>query len=126
MQVTARVTHFSASIYYIILLHTCTFISVYSFCSFSISVFEAFGKIKKIELAPDSTPGKHRGWGYIDYDTHKSAADAIASMNLFDLGGKFLRVGRVSSHTSLLLHIITLLFRWFPIGPDSAPPSLSP
>ncbi len=60
------------------------------------SVFEAFGKIKKIELAPDSVPGKHRGWGYIDYDAHKSAADAIASMNLFDLGGKFLRVGRVS------------------------------
>ena len=41
-------------------------------------------------------PGKHRGWGYIDYDAHKSAADAIASMNLFDLGGKFLRVGRVN------------------------------
>ena len=52
--------------------------------------------MKKIELAPDSMPGKHRGWGYIDYDVQKSAADAIASMNLFDLGGKFLRVGRVS------------------------------
>ena len=60
-------------------------------------MFEAFGKIKKIELAPDSAPGSHRGWGYIDYEAHKSAADAIASMNLFDLGGKFLRVGRVST-----------------------------
>lgn len=59
------------------------------------SVFEAFGVIKKIELAPDNNPAKHRGWGYIDYDNHKSSADAIASMNLFDLGGQFLRVGRV-------------------------------
>ena len=63
------------------------------------SVFEAFGKIKKVELAPDNTPGKHRGWGYIEYDNHKSSADAIASMNLFDLGGQFLRVGRVSTLT---------------------------
>ena len=56
------------------------------------SVFEAFGKIAKIDLAPGNVPGKHRGWGYIDYASHKSAQDAIASMNLFDLGGQFLRI----------------------------------
>ena len=50
----------------------------------------------KVELAPDNVANKHRGWGYIDYEDHKSATDAIASMNLFDLGGQFLRVGRVS------------------------------
>uniref|UniRef100_A0A1X7T7F5 Protein kinase domain-containing protein n=1 Tax=Amphimedon queenslandica TaxID=400682 RepID=A0A1X7T7F5_AMPQE len=53
---------------------------------------DAFGKIKKVELAPDTAPGKHRGWGFIDYENHKSAADGISSMNLFDLGGQFLRV----------------------------------
>ena len=74
------------------------------------SVFEAFGKIKKIELAPDSAPGKHRGWGYIDYDTHKSAADAIASMNLFDLGGKFLRVGRVIKTETQLFNIVQYMW----------------
>lgn len=58
------------------------------------SVFEAFGKILSVELAPDNKPGKHRGWGFINYETHQAAADAIASMNLFDLGGQFLRVGR--------------------------------
>ena len=67
-----------------------------SFCC-DCSVFEAFGTIKKVELAPDNVPNKHRGWGYIDYENHKSATDAIASMNLFDLGGQFLRVGRVSA-----------------------------
>lgn len=58
------------------------------------SVFEAFGHIVSIDLAPDNVPGRHRGWGYVEYDNSKSAADAIASMNLFDLGGQFLRVGR--------------------------------
>jgi len=61
----------------------------------SSSVFEAFGKIVSVELAPDSKPGKHRGWGFINYESHQASADAIASMNLFDLGGQFLRVGRV-------------------------------
>ena len=79
--------------YSVCIIIICSNVICYSVCS----VFEAFGKIKKIELAPDSAPGSHRGWGYIDYEAHKSAADAIASMNLFDLGGKFLRVGRVST-----------------------------
>ena len=58
-------------------------------------MFEAFGKIMSVELAPDTTAGKHRGWGFVNYDSLKSSQDAIASMNLFDLGGQFLRVGRV-------------------------------
>ncbi|KAL8564371.1 hypothetical protein ACOMHN_057393 [Nucella lapillus] len=59
------------------------------------SVFEAFGKIKDCKLAPDPTrPGKHKGYGFIEYDTHQSQLDAVTSMNLFDLGGQYLRVGK--------------------------------
>jgi len=59
------------------------------------SVFEAFGKIKNCELAPDpNKQGKHRGYGFIEYETNQAAADAVTSMNLFDLGGQYLRVGR--------------------------------
>ncbi|CAL8111960.1 unnamed protein product [Orchesella dallaii] len=58
------------------------------------SVFEAFGKIKSCKLAPGPTPGKHRGYGFIEYEAPQSAAEAIASMNLFDLGGQYLRVGK--------------------------------
>ena len=78
-------------------------------------MFEAFGTIKNVELAPDNVPNKHRGWGYIDYEIHKSATDAIASMNLFDLGGQFLRVGRVSI---IILHI-------FPPAAQQLLPSVS-
>ncbi|XP_072177607.1 poly(U)-binding-splicing factor PUF60-like isoform X3 [Diadema setosum] len=58
------------------------------------SVFEAFGKIVSCNLPSDSIGGKHKGYGFIEYDKMQSAQDAISSMNLFDLGGQFLRVGR--------------------------------
>ncbi|XP_076043066.1 poly(U)-binding-splicing factor hfp isoform X4 [Oratosquilla oratoria] len=58
------------------------------------SVFEAFGKIKHCLLTPGTTPGKHKGYGFIEYDNSQSAQEAIASMNLFDLGGQYLRVGK--------------------------------
>ena len=57
-------------------------------------MFEAFGKIRSCNLTPDNSPGKHKGYGFIEYETQQAAADGIASMNLFDLGGQYLRVGR--------------------------------
>ncbi len=99
--------------------------------SLFLSVFEAFGRIKKVELAPDNVPGKHRGWGYLEYDEHKSSADAIASMNLFDLGGQFLRVGRVrvSVRLSVCLSVTSLrspqaLTPPIPLYPPNAGPVL--
>ena len=58
------------------------------------SVFEAFGKIKACDLAQTVVVGKHKGFGFIEYESMQSCQDAISSMNNFDLGGQFLRVGR--------------------------------
>lgn len=58
------------------------------------SVFEAFGKIKSCKLAQSQYPGRHKGYGFIEYETDQAAVDAIGAMNLFDLGGQYLRVGR--------------------------------
>lgn len=58
------------------------------------SVFEAFGGIEFCKLADGTSPGKHNGYGFIEYTTNQAALESIASMNLFDLGGKLLRVGR--------------------------------
>jgi len=58
------------------------------------SVFSAFGVIKFCELASAGVPGRHKGYGYIEYETALSTHEAISSMNLFDLGGQYLRVGR--------------------------------
>uniref|UniRef100_A0A8C1V374 Poly-U binding splicing factor a n=1 Tax=Cyprinus carpio TaxID=7962 RepID=A0A8C1V374_CYPCA len=58
------------------------------------SVFEAFGRIKSCTLARDPTTGKHKGYGFIEYDKAQSAQDAVSSMNLFGWGGQYLRVGK--------------------------------
>jgi len=58
------------------------------------SVFSAFGPIKTCELAQSAVPGRHKGFAYMEYETPQATQDAISSMNLFDLGGQYLRVGR--------------------------------
>lgn len=75
------------------------------------SVFEAFGTIVSCELAMTVVPGRHKGYGFIEYQTTQAAHDAIANMNLFDLGGQYLRVGRAITP---------------PDTPTSAPPSSLP
>merc|ERR1719273_886654 len=58
------------------------------------SVFSAFGTIKDCDMANMGTPGQHKGYGYIEYETRQSTEEAISAMNMFDLGGMLLRVGR--------------------------------
>ncbi|TRZ00123.1 hypothetical protein DNTS_020311 [Danionella cerebrum] len=58
------------------------------------SVFEAFGRIKSCTLAREPTTGRHKSYGFIEYEKPQSALDAVSSMNLFDLGGQYLRVGK--------------------------------
>jgi len=36
-----------------------------------------------------------RGYAFIEFETKDAADDAAPAMNLFDLGGQHLRVGRV-------------------------------
>ncbi|XP_076807607.1 poly(U)-binding-splicing factor PUF60-like isoform X2 [Clavelina lepadiformis] len=58
------------------------------------SVFEAFGKITSCQLDREMITRKHRGYAFIEYDNYQSTVDAISSMNMFDLGGQYLRVGK--------------------------------
>jgi len=37
------------------------------------------------------------GYGYIEYETSAAVDEAVAAMNLFDLGGIHLRVGKVQT-----------------------------
>lgn len=66
-------------------------------------MFEAFGPIIYCKLAQGSSGHKHKGYGFIEYETPQSANEAIASMNLFDLGGQFLRVGRAITPPNALM-----------------------
>ncbi|KAL6103663.1 puf60 [Pungitius sinensis] len=58
------------------------------------SVFEAFGRIRSCTLVREPLSGRHKGFGFVEYDRAQSALDAVSSMNLFDLGGQYLRVGK--------------------------------
>ncbi len=78
------------------------------------SVFEAFGPITTCELAMSVIPGRHKGFGFIEYQTTQAAQDAIANMNLFDLGGQYLRVGRAITPPDA------------PTAPPSAVPQVMP
>jgi len=47
-----------------------------------------------------------RGFGYIEFDRTNSALEAIASMNMFDLGGQYLRVGKCITPPEALTYIV--------------------
>lgn len=68
-----------------------------------------------------------RGYGYITYDNSTSANDAVASMNLFDLGGQYLRVSKAITPPSAqvqkqILHFFSLrsyIFQVFTLPTES-------
>ena len=66
------------------------------------SVFEAFGPIRTCKLAQGITQNRHRGYGFIEYESGQAAIEAISSMNLFELGGQYLRVGRAITSPNAL------------------------
>lgn len=68
------------------------------------SVFGAFGPIVFCKLAPGTASViSHKGYGFIEYQTNQAALESIASMNLFDLGGQLLRVGRAITPPNALI-----------------------
>ena len=61
------------------------------------AIFEPFGAIKSVQLILNPDTGKHRGYGFVEYFDEKSAADAIAAMDGFDLIGRKLKVNYASA-----------------------------
>jgi len=66
------------------------------------TVFEAFGPVKSCVLMPNPETGKHKGYGFVEYEDSKAAEEAIQQMNGWDLGGRPIKVGRAISSTPLL------------------------
>lgn len=60
------------------------------------AVFATFGELVTFDM-PVTAEGQHRGFCYLEYSEVSVADEAVRSMNLFDLGGQFLRVGRCCS-----------------------------
>eukprot|EP00301_Raphidiophrys_heterophryoidea_P027330 c9605_g2_i2.p1 GENE.c9605_g2_i2~~c9605_g2_i2.p1 ORF type:complete len:316 (-),score=84.04 c9605_g2_i2:80-1027(-) len=61
------------------------------------TVFSTFGPIKSCQLIRDVATGRHKGYGFIEYDTAQIAEEAIAQMHNFELAGRQLKVGRATA-----------------------------
>jgi poly(U)-binding-splicing factor PUF60 len=72
------------------------------------SVFESFGQIMNVDMPRklDEPDTPHKGYAFIEYDTPQACSDAIASMNMFDLGGQLLRVGKAITPPDPLLSFL--------------------
>jgi len=57
------------------------------------AVFEPFGKILSVQMIPNPETGKHKGYGFIEFEDPQAAQEAIEQMNGFDLCGRQLKVG---------------------------------
>ena len=58
------------------------------------TIFKVFGDIRAVVLVPNILTGRHKGYGYIEFEQETSATMAVTAMNQFLLGGVTLRVGR--------------------------------
>ncbi|GAQ84002.1 putative RNA recognition motif containing protein [Klebsormidium nitens] len=65
------------------------------------AVFQAFGQVKSCNLIPNPETGKHKGYGFIEFEQPEAAKAAIDSMNGFDLGGRQLKVGWAAANAGL-------------------------
>ena len=74
------------------------------------SVFEAFGKVVSAELIPNPETGKHKGYGFVEFEDVKSAEDAIENMNGFELCGRPLKVRDPAVYLCLIIMLTTNLF----------------
>jgi peptidyl-prolyl isomerase E (cyclophilin E) len=55
------------------------------------SAFLPFGPIKECNIPLDNETGKHRGFGFVQYEDREDAADAIDNMHNGELFGRLAR-----------------------------------
>lgn len=56
------------------------------------AAFIPFGEIKDVSIPLDHATGKHRGFGFVEYEEKEDAADAIDNMHNAELFGRVLKV----------------------------------
>jgi len=57
-------------------------------------IFSPFGEVANLQLCRDEITRINKGYAFIEYKNAKQANDAMASMNLFELCSKQLRIGK--------------------------------
>ncbi|OLY83300.1 Poly(U)-binding-splicing factor PUF60 [Smittium mucronatum] len=69
-------------------------------------VFTEFGFIKHISMSSDPLTGRHKGFGFVEYDVPESANMALEAMDGTMLGGRQLKVGRPNNYSAAIACIL--------------------
>ena len=64
------------------------------------AVFQVFGPIKSVMMVLDPATKRHRGYGFIEFETPDAAALAQLNMDNAELGGRHIKVGRPNNFPS--------------------------
>jgi poly(U)-binding-splicing factor PUF60 len=64
------------------------------------AVFSVFGPIKSVMMVLDPATKRHRGYGFIEFETPDAAALAQLNMDNAELGGRHIKVGRPNNFPS--------------------------
>lgn len=64
------------------------------------AVFSVFGPIKSVMMVLDPATKKHRGYGFIEFETPDAAALAQLNMDNAEVGGRHIKVGRPNNFPS--------------------------
>lgn len=64
------------------------------------AVFSVFGPIKSVMMVLDPATKRHRGYGFIEYETPDAAAIAQFNMDNAEVGGRHIKVGRPNNFPS--------------------------
>ncbi|KAJ2779283.1 hypothetical protein H4R18_004091 [Coemansia javaensis] len=67
-------------------------------------VFAEFGSVRSVSMSKDAATGRHKGFGFVEYDVPEAASLAMETMNGTMLGGRQLRIGRPNSYSAALAH----------------------
>eukprot|EP00921_Rhytidocystis_pertsovi_P020811 GHVQ01033173.1.p1 GENE.GHVQ01033173.1~~GHVQ01033173.1.p1 ORF type:complete len:156 (-),score=27.34 GHVQ01033173.1:647-1114(-) len=67
------------------------------------TAFIGFGDIKMVELPTDKHSGKHRGFGFVEFEEEGDAEEANFNMNLSELSGRTIKVNIAKFHNKLHL-----------------------
>ncbi|KAJ2803231.1 hypothetical protein H4R20_002975 [Coemansia guatemalensis] len=62
------------------------------------SVFAEFGSVRSVSMSKDPMTGRHKGFGFVEYDVPEAASLAMEVMNGTMLGGRQLRIGRPNNY----------------------------
>ncbi|KAJ2763060.1 hypothetical protein IWQ57_005649, partial [Coemansia nantahalensis] len=63
-------------------------------------VFGEFGTVRSVSLGRDAGAGRHKGFGFVEYDVPEAASLAMEVLNGTMLGGRQLRIGRPNNYTA--------------------------